>query len=64
LPYFQPDRIVKVQRQYPNDRENSISIPKYMIWTHNQVFAAMALYGQSGPGMNLAATTATNRSRP
>ena len=53
LPYFQPDRIVKVQRQYPNDRENSISIPKYMIWTHNQVFAAMALYGQSGPGMNL-----------
>jgi predicted permease len=24
-----------------------------MVWTHNQVFAAMALYGQSSPGMNL-----------
>jgi predicted permease len=53
LPYSQPDSIVKVHRQFPNGRGDSTSIPKYMVWTHNQVFAAMALYGQSGPGMNL-----------
>ena len=53
LPYFQPDRIVHVHRQFPNGHGDSISIPKYMVWTHNQVFAAMALYGQSSPGMNL-----------
>jgi predicted permease len=53
LPYSRPDRIVKVHRQYPNGHGDSVSIPKYFVWTHSHVFEAITLYGQSGPGMNL-----------
>ncbi|HWE50001.1 MAG TPA: ABC transporter permease [Bryobacteraceae bacterium] len=54
LPYSEPDRIMQLMRRFPNNQTgNSISIPKYMVWRQNQSFEAMALYGQSGPGMNL-----------
>jgi putative ABC transport system permease protein len=53
LPYSGPDRIVKVHRQYPNGHGDSVSVTKYIVWTHSQVFAAMTLYGQSSPGVNL-----------
>jgi predicted permease len=52
LPYPEPDRLVKLERKFPDGRGDSISIPKYMTWRQNQVFEATALYGQSGPGMN------------
>lgn len=53
LPYPQPDRLVKVGRKFPKGTGYSISIPKYMVWRQNNVFSAMALYDQSGPGLNL-----------
>lgn len=53
LPYPQPDRIVKLCRQYPNGQSCSNSIPKYMVWRNSNVFSVMALYDQGGPGLNL-----------
>jgi predicted permease len=54
LPYPEPDRIMQVGRTFPGSAPGSSnSIPKYMIWRQNQVFDAMALFGQSGPGANL-----------
>lgn len=53
LPYPQPDRLVKLGRKYPQGEGYSNSIPKYMVWRHNDVFSAMALYDQGGPGLNL-----------
>jgi predicted permease len=53
LPYPEPDRMVKLGRKYPEGAGYSNSIPKYMAWRHNDVFAAMAAYDQGGPGLNL-----------
>ncbi|HZS57413.1 MAG TPA: ABC transporter permease [Bryobacteraceae bacterium] len=53
LPYPEPDRLVKVGRQYQGGVGYSNSIPKYMVWRHNDVFSAMTLYDQGGPGVNL-----------
>jgi predicted permease len=53
LPYPQPDRLVKLGRKYPQGYGYSNSIPKYMVWRHNDVFSAMTLYDQGGPGLNL-----------
>jgi putative ABC transport system permease protein len=53
LPYPQPDRVMRVGRKYPSGVGYSTSIPKYMTWRHNDVFEALALYGDSGPAANL-----------
>ena len=53
LPYPQPDRIMKVGRQYPTGTGDSNSIPKYMVWRKNDVFEAMALYDFGAIAMNL-----------
>ena len=54
LPYPEPDRIMRLGRLYPGNQYGfSNSIPKYMVWRNNHVFAAMALYSQSTPGMNM-----------
>ncbi len=53
LPYPEPDRVVAVERQFPNGRGSSISIPKYMVWKENHVFQSMTLYGFAAAGMNL-----------
>ena len=53
LPYPQPDRMVKLGRKFPQGAGYSNSIPKYMAWRHNNVFAVMAAYDQGGPGLNL-----------
>ena len=53
LPYYQPERLVKLGRQYPRGYGWSNSIPKYMVWRHNSVFSAMAIYDAGGPGLNL-----------
>jgi predicted permease len=53
LPYPQPDRLVRLGRQYPGGNSYSNSIPKYMVWRQNNVFDAMTLYEQGGLGMNL-----------
>jgi len=53
LPYPEPDRLVKLGRKYPQGEGTSNSIPKYMVWRHNDVFSFMTLYDQGGPGLNL-----------
>ena len=53
LPYPEPDRIVKLGRQYPQGTSFSNSIPKYMAWRQNQVFESMALHNQGSLAMNL-----------
>jgi hypothetical protein len=54
LPYPDAGRIMRLGRQYPGGVSYSNSIPKYMVWRHNNtIFSAMALYDQGGPGLNL-----------
>ncbi|HEY6213186.1 MAG TPA: ABC transporter permease, partial [Vicinamibacterales bacterium] len=54
LPYPQPDRLMRVERQFPgNEVGNSTSIPKYMAWRDNDVFESMAIYDFGGLAMNL-----------
>jgi putative ABC transport system permease protein len=53
LPYPHPDRIVKLGRKYPNGYGWSNSIPKYMMWRHNDVFSSMTLYQDGGVNMTL-----------
>ena len=53
LPYPEPDRLVKLGRKFAQGEGYSNSIPKYMAWRHNNVFSAMTMYDQSGPGLNL-----------
>src|SRR5262249_56372451 len=55
LPYPQPDRLVRLGRQFPNGNAYSNSIPKYMAWRQNDVFESMALYDFSPLSMNLGA---------
>ena len=53
LPYKDSERMVRVGRKFPSGNGYSNSIPKYMVWRHNDVFESMALYEQGGIGMNL-----------
>ncbi len=53
LPYPQPDRIMKLGRQFRTGVGYSNSIPKYMAWRQNDVFEAMALYDFGALGMNV-----------
>lgn len=54
LPYPEPDRILRIERQFPQGTGSSISIPKFMAWKKsNQTFDAMTIYDFSGPGLNL-----------
>jgi putative ABC transport system permease protein len=55
LPYPESGRIMRIRRGYNGgDSGDSVSIPKFMAWKKaNQTFAAMALYDESGPGLNL-----------
>src|SRR5580700_8712154 len=54
LPYTEPDRIMRVERSYPQGAGPSSSIPKFMAWKkNNQVFEAMAIYDFQALGLNL-----------
>ena len=53
LPYQQPDRIMKLGRQFRTGVGYSNSIPKYMAWRHNDVFDALALYDFGALAMNV-----------
>src|ERR1035438_7221106 len=54
LPFREPDRMVRLDESYPNGGHNgSVSIPKFMAWRNNQVFAGTALYDQGGLNQTL-----------
>ena len=53
LPYPEPDRIMRIAREFKGGRGDSTSIPKFMAWRRSQAFDSMALYDFVGPGLNL-----------
>jgi predicted permease len=54
LPFREPDRMVRLGESYANGSINSsASIPKYMAWSHNEVFAETTLYDQMGLNQTL-----------
>jgi predicted permease len=53
LPYPQPDRLMRVCRQFPNGLGCSESIPRFMTARGTQLFEAIAAYDFAGPGLNL-----------
>lgn len=54
LSYPQPDRLVALERKFPDGNGGSTSIPKFMVWKEQtQVFQSVAAYDFSGPGINL-----------
>ena len=55
LPYPEPDRLVRLGRQFPQGNGYSVSIPKYMAWRQNDVFESTALYDFAPLSVNLGA---------
>src|SRR5262245_54311239 len=53
LPYPQPDRLMKLGRQFQGEVGYSNSIPKYMTWRQNDVFESMTIYDFGPLSMNL-----------
>ena len=54
LSYPQPDRLVALERHFPEGDGSSVSIPKFTVWSEQtQVFQAVTAYDFAGPGMNL-----------
>jgi putative ABC transport system permease protein len=54
LSYPQPDRLVALERHFPEGNGASVSIPKFTTWREQtQVFQAVAAYDFAGPGINL-----------
>jgi putative ABC transport system permease protein len=54
LSYPQPDRIVALERRYPEGTGNSVSIPKFTVWSEQTaVFQSVAAYDFAGPGINI-----------
>jgi putative ABC transport system permease protein len=54
LSYPQPDRLVALQRHFPEGDGAATSIPKFTVWREQrEVFQAVAAYDFAGPGINL-----------
>ena len=56
LPYPQPDRLMRLGRQFHGGVGWSNSVPKYMTWRQNDAFDAMAIYDFGALGMSIGAT--------
>ena len=53
LPYPEANRIMQLDRQFPQGKGTSASIPKYFAWRQNHSFESMALSDEESPGINL-----------
>src|SRR5579864_6582841 len=53
LPFPDSERIMRIQRHYPNGDGSSVSIPKFMAWRKAQAFQSMAAYDFGSVSMNL-----------
>jgi predicted permease len=53
LPYADPDRLVRLCREFQGRPQCAQSIPKYVAWSRAQAFDAVAAYDFAGPGLNL-----------
>ena len=53
LPYPEPDRLVRLCREFKGQPQCVTSIPKYEAWASAKAFEAVAAYDFAGPGLNL-----------
>ncbi|HEV8318827.1 MAG TPA: ABC transporter permease [Vicinamibacterales bacterium] len=53
LPYPEPDRLVRIGRQFPAGIGYTASVPKFMAWRRARSFDGIAAYDFGGPGLNL-----------
>jgi predicted permease len=53
LPFLHSERIMRVQRKFPNGNGSSVSIPKFMAWRKVQTFQSMAAYDFGSVSLNL-----------
>ncbi len=53
LPFPDSERMMRVQRHYPNGDSASVSIPKFMAWKKSHAFQSMAAYDFGSVGVNL-----------
>lgn len=53
LPFKDSERIMSVQRHFPNGNGRSVSIPKFMAWREAQAFESIAAYDFGSVSMNL-----------
>jgi putative ABC transport system permease protein len=53
LPFPDSEKIMRVQRKFPNGNGSSVSIPKFMAWRKSQQFQSMAAYDFGSVSLNL-----------
>lgn len=53
LPFPESERMMRVQRRFPNGNASSVSVPKFMAWRQCQAFQSIAAYDQGGVTLNL-----------
>jgi putative ABC transport system permease protein len=53
LPFHDSERILRVQRHFPNGDGSSTSIPKFMAWKQAPAFQSMAMYDFGGVGVTI-----------
>jgi putative ABC transport system permease protein len=60
LPYPDSERIMRIQRKYPNGTGSSVSIPKFMAWRKSSSFQSMAAYDFGSVSLNLGTSDRPN----
>src|SRR6202047_1929255 len=60
LPFPDSERIMRVQRKFPNGNVSSISIPKFMAWRKSRRFQSMAAYDFGSVSLNLGTSDRPN----
>src|SRR5215470_6443637 len=53
LPFPDSERIMRIQRTFPNGNGSSVSIPKFMAWRKSDTFQSMAAYDFGTVSLNL-----------
>ena len=53
LPFPDSERIMRVERKFPNGNGSSVSIPKFMAWRKSRTFQSMAAYDFGSVSLNL-----------
>jgi putative ABC transport system permease protein len=62
LPFPHADRLMQLQRRFPQGASPSVSVPKFVYWQEqNGVFESMAAYDVLGSGFNLTGDGAPER---
>jgi putative ABC transport system permease protein len=60
LPFPDSERIMRVQRKFPNGNGSSVSIPKFMAWRTSGTFQSMAAYDFGNVSLNLGTSDRPN----